>query len=158
MGCGRACNALISCIWLHEPAGIFVSNHLGPHLIDWWMLSAFSTVMDCQASPKSFSRLSTHVVESMQLVFNYRCIQLEAGNRSCMICSVCKVHFSVTYIIYLSVQCMSGSWLLGTLSKRVFETRTATGSELFSLSLCLHTTTFILLSIFPSLEMVGIRI
>ena len=112
MGCGRACNALISCIWLHEPAGIFVSNHLGPHLIDWWMLSAFSTVMDCQASPKSFSRLSTHVVESMQLVFNYRCIQLEAGNRSCMICSVCKVHFSVTYIIYLSVQCMSGSWLL----------------------------------------------
>ena len=28
------------------------------------------------------------------------------------ICSVCKVYFSVSYIIYLSVQCISGSWLL----------------------------------------------
>ena len=31
---------------------------------------------------------------------------------------------------------------LGNFSTRVFETRTATGSELFSLLTCLHTTTF----------------
>ena len=36
---------------------------------------------------------------------------------------------------------------LGSLSTRVFETRTVTGSELFSLLTCLHTTTFTLLSI-----------
>ena len=32
--------------------------------------------------------------------------------------------------------------LIGSLSTRVFETRTATGSELFSLLTCLHTTAF----------------
>ena len=32
---------------------------------------------------------------------------------------------------------------IGTLSTRVFETRTATGSDLISLSTCLHSTTFI---------------
>ena len=38
--------------------------------------------------------------------------------------------------------------LIGSLSTRVFETWTATGSELFSLLACLNTTTFPLLSIF----------
>ena len=33
--------------------------------------------------------------------------------------------------------------IIGSLSTRVFETRTATGSELFSLLTCRHTTTFI---------------
>ena len=47
---------------------------------------------------------------------------------------------------------------MGSLSKRVFETLTATGSELFSLLTCLHTTKFILLSIFSPLEMISIRI
>ena len=37
---------------------------------------------------------------------------------------------------------------LGSLSTRVFETRMATGSELFSLLTCPHTTTFTLVSIF----------
>ena len=45
-----------------------------------------------------------------------------------------------------------------TLSTRVFETRTATGSELFSLLTCLHTTAFALQSIFSPLEMLGIKI
>ena len=40
----------------------------------------------------------------------------------------------------------------------VFETRTATGSELFSLFTCLHTTTFTLLNIFSPLEMISIKI
>ena len=40
---------------------------------------------------------------------------------------------------------------------RVFETRTATGSELFSLLTCFHTTTLTLLSIFSPLEMIGIK-
>ena len=47
---------------------------------------------------------------------------------------------------------------LGSLSTRVFETRTATGSELFSLLTCLHTKTFTLLSIFSPLEMISIKI
>ena len=41
---------------------------------------------------------------------------------------------------------------------RVFETRTATGSELFSLLTCFHTTTFTLLSIFSPLEMISTKI
>ena len=40
----------------------------------------------------------------------------------------------------------------------VFETRTATGSELFSLLTCFHTTTFTLLSIFSPLEMISTKI
>ena len=40
---------------------------------------------------------------------------------------------------------------------RVFETRTATGSELFSFLTCLHTTTFTLPSIFSPLEMISIK-
>ena len=47
---------------------------------------------------------------------------------------------------------------IGSLSTRVFETRTATGSELFSLLTCLHTTAFALPSIFSALEMLGIKI
>ena len=39
-----------------------------------------------------------------------------------------------------------------------FEMRTATGSELFSLLTCLHTTTFTLPSTFSPLEMISIKI
>ena len=48
-------------------------------------------------------------------------------------------------------------WQLGSLSTRVFETRTAIGRELFSLITCLHTTTFTLLSIFSPFEMISIN-
>ena len=47
---------------------------------------------------------------------------------------------------------------IGSLSTHVFETRTATGSELFSLLTCFHTTTFTLLSIFSPLEMISTKI
>ena len=47
---------------------------------------------------------------------------------------------------------------LGSLSKRIFETRTATGSELFSLLTCVHTTTFTLLSIVSLLQKISIKI
>ena len=47
---------------------------------------------------------------------------------------------------------------IGSLSMRIFETRTATGSELFSLVTCPHTTTFTLLSIFSPLQITGIKI
>ena len=40
----------------------------------------------------------------------------------------------------------------------VFETRTATGSELFSLLTCFHTTTFALLSIFSPIEMISTKV
>ena len=46
---------------------------------------------------------------------------------------------------------------MGTLSTHVFETRTATGSELFSLFTCPHTTAFTLPSIFSLLEMSSIK-
>ena len=48
--------------------------------------------------------------------------------------------------------------LVWSLSTRVFETRTATGSELFSLLTCLYTTTFTWLSILSPLEMIRIKI
>ena len=48
--------------------------------------------------------------------------------------------------------------ILGSLSTRVFETRTATGSELFSLLTSPRTTTFTLLRIFSPLEMNSIKI
>ena len=48
--------------------------------------------------------------------------------------------------------------LLATLSTHVFETRTATGSELFSLLTRVPATTFPLLSVFSRLEMIGIKI
>ena len=47
---------------------------------------------------------------------------------------------------------------LGSLGTRVFETRTATGSDLFFFLTCLHTTVFALPSIFSPLEMLGIKI
>ena len=48
--------------------------------------------------------------------------------------------------------------ILGSLSMRVFETRTATGSELISFLTCPHTTTLTLLSLFSPLEMSSIKI
>ena len=50
------------------------------------------------------------------------------------------------------------STTIGNLSTRVFETRTATGSELFSILTRLHTTAFALPSILSPLEMLGIKI
>ena len=50
-----------------------------------------------------------------------------------------------------------GQPLIGSLSTRVFETRAATGSELFSLLTCLHTITVTLPSIFSPLEMFSIK-
>ena len=47
--------------------------------------------------------------------------------------------------------------LLGSLSRRDFEMRTASGSELFSLLIRLPTNTFPLLSIFSPLEMISIK-
>ena len=46
---------------------------------------------------------------------------------------------------------------LGSLRTRVFETRTATASELFSLLTCFHTTTFISLSIFSLLDTLSLK-
>ena len=48
--------------------------------------------------------------------------------------------------------------LIGSLSTHVFEPRTATGSELFSLVTCFHRATFTLLSIFSPLEMISTKI
>ena len=59
---------------------------------------------------------------------------------------------------FLSVYIAELKRILESLSTRVFETRTATGSELFSLLTWPHTTTFTLLSIFSPLEMSSITI
>ena len=47
---------------------------------------------------------------------------------------------------------------IGSLSKCVFDTRTATGSELFSPLTCLHATAFTSPSIFSPLEVISIKI
>ena len=52
----------------------------------------------------------------------------------------------------------AGKSVIRELRTRVFETRTATGSELFSLLTCPQTTTFTLLSIFSLLETSSIKI
>ena len=48
--------------------------------------------------------------------------------------------------------------LIGSLSTHVFKTRTATGSELFSLLTCFDTTTFTLLSTFTPSEIISSKI
>ena len=48
--------------------------------------------------------------------------------------------------------------LIAALSTRAFETWTAIGSELVSLLICLHTTTFTLRSMFCPLELISMKI
>ena len=57
---------------------------------------------------------------------------------------------------YIAKSLFSG--LIGSLSTRVFETRTITGNELFSLLTCPHTTTLTLLGILSPLEASSIHI
>ena len=47
---------------------------------------------------------------------------------------------------------------LGSLSKDVFERRTSTGSEAFSLFICLDTTKFVLLSFFSPMKTIYLRV
>jgi len=47
---------------------------------------------------------------------------------------------------------------LGTLTRDVFEVRTAPGSELLSYLTCLHTTSFIILSIFSLVKTISLKI
>ena len=53
---------------------------------------------------------------------------------------------------------LAGQILLGSLSTRDFRTRTANGSELFSLKTYLHITTFTLLSTFSPSGMISMKI
>ena len=70
-----------------------------------------------------------------------------------------KYELEYNHVIRVAVnKHVFGETKLGNLSTRVFETRTATGSELFPLLTCPHTTTFTLLSIFSPLEMNSIKI
>ena len=62
-----------------------------------------------------------------------------------------------------SLLCFYSTWTervctRGSLSTRIFETRTGTGSELISLLTCPHTTTFTLLSFFFPLEISSINV
>ena len=57
-----------------------------------------------------------------------------------------------------SILVRRGFLIRGSLSTQVFETRTATGSEMFSLLTCPQTTTFTLLSILSPLETSSIKI
>ena len=63
-----------------------------------------------------------------------------------------------SFTVNLRTSARGAYFILGSLSTRVFETRTATGSELSSLLTCPHTTTFTLLSILSPLEMNSIKI
>ena len=48
--------------------------------------------------------------------------------------------------------------ILGSLNKDVFERRTSTGSETFSLFICLYTTKFVLLSFFSPIKTIYPRV
>ena len=48
--------------------------------------------------------------------------------------------------------------LIGSLSKDVFERRASTGSEAFSLFICLETTKFVLLSFFSPIKTIYLRV
>ena len=48
--------------------------------------------------------------------------------------------------------------IIGNLSKDVFERRTSTGSEAFSLFICLDTTKFVLLSFFSPIKTIYLRV
>ena len=62
----------------------------------------------------------------------------------------------VFYQVTVTLRCFVSLWSLSC--TRVFEARTATGSELFSFLTCPHTTTFTLLSIFSPPEISSIKI
>ena len=61
--------------------------------------------------------------------------------------------------LWLGIQ-HQGEWLLiiGTLSKDVFERRTSTGSEAFSLFICLDANKFVLLSFFSLIKTIYLRV
>ena len=116
--------------------------------------------------PKRFSRnylreMAVNVVKSRLYVLNFKrsfvaemfsalsAVFFSAG-LSFALCSL-AVHYFAVYSVL-------GNLIIGSLSKSVFGTRTATGSKPFSLLTCLHSTTFILLSIFSPLEMISIKI
>ena len=65
------------------------------------------------------------------------------------------VYHFMQVIVPVRVACRD---TIGSLSTRVFGTRTATGSVLFSLLTCFHTTTFTFPSIFYPLEIISIKI
>ena len=58
----------------------------------------------------------------------------------------------------LSSRCNCLMNTLGTLSKDVFERRTSTGSEAFSLSICLDANKLVLLSFFSLLKTIYLRV
>ena len=60
-------------------------------------------------------------------------------------CAVCKCH---TPVVVLVEYCTS----IGSLSSDVFERRTSTGSEVFSLLTCLDDIKFVFLSFFTVIE------
>ena len=55
------------------------------------------------------------------------------------------------------LSCPKTCFIIGSLSMRIFETWTATGSGLYSLLTCPYTTTFTLPSIFSPLEMISTK-
>ena len=87
----------------------------------------------------------------------------EMRGNSCCTCGTNIFSFLTNNILALW-RCRSRSRrlclnsLIGNLSTRVFEMRTATGSELFSFLTCLQTTTFTSSSIFSPLEMISINL
>ena len=76
--------------------------------------------------------------------------------------------FCTTYNLRMSIGCLEPlvmsccaetvNFLKGSLSTHDFETRTASGSKLFSLITRLHTMTFTMLSMFSRLWMISIKI
>ena len=66
------------------------------------------------------------------------------------------VGFAMLYVV--THRLMKRETILGSLSKDVFERRTSTGSDLFSLLVCLDANKFVLLSFFSPLKTIYSRV
>ena len=98
-------------------------------------------------------------VLNRNLTPTFSCVYKQQNN---LLVSLSQTKLPIAQLVVMKGQCQLHGFLfnivLGSLSTHVFETRTATESELFSLLTCPHTTTFTLLSIFSPLEMSSIQI
>ena len=84
---------------------------------------------------------------------------LNGGLKKLVTLPLCRFHKCHQAVLYVTQHCQERiSRILGTLSKDVFERRTSTGSEAFSLFICLDANKLVLLSFFFLLKTIYPRV
>ena len=73
-------------------------------------------------------------------------------------CMVYIHYYSLCTVNIIAPTQRFSKYTIGSLSKDVFERRTSTGSEAFSLFICLDTTKFVLLSFFSPMKTIYLRV